>query len=57
LPSRCFGERYGRCAATALDVGDLRQARHLEAMGVVIVRLLFTGHGLNSVFQFVEAAP
>ncbi|MCX4096924.1 NADPH-dependent F420 reductase [Nocardia sp. alder85J] len=43
--------------ATALDIGDLRQARHLEAMGVVIVKLLFSGHGLDSVFQFIEAAP
>ncbi|MBU3064112.1 NAD(P)-binding domain-containing protein [Nocardia sp. NEAU-G5] len=43
--------------ASALDIGDLRQARHLEAMGVVIVKMLFTGHGLNSVFQFIEAAP
>lgn len=43
--------------ASALDLGDLRQARHLEAMGVIIVKLLFGGHGLNSVFQFIEAAP
>ncbi|MGW5515097.1 NADPH-dependent F420 reductase [Nocardia africana] len=42
--------------AAPLDIGDLRQARHLEAMGVVIVKLLFGGHGLNSVFQFIEAA-
>ncbi|MEC3918409.1 NADPH-dependent F420 reductase [Nocardia sp. CDC160] len=39
--------------ATPLDVGDLRQARQLEAMGVIIIKLLFGGVGLNSVFQFL----
>jgi 8-hydroxy-5-deazaflavin:NADPH oxidoreductase len=52
---KVVSELVDEVGATALDVGDLRQARHLEAMGVVIVRLLFTGHGLNSVFQFLEA--
>lgn len=37
-----------------LDAGDLRHARYLEAMGVVIVRLLFGGHDLQSVFAFVS---
>ncbi len=33
-----------------LDVGDLRQARHLEAMAIVIIRLLFSGYDPYSVF-------
>jgi 8-hydroxy-5-deazaflavin:NADPH oxidoreductase len=37
-----------------LDAGDLRQARYLEAMGIVIVRLLFGGYDPQSVFAFVS---
>ncbi|MGH3293809.1 MAG: NADPH-dependent F420 reductase [Trebonia sp.] len=37
-----------------LDAGDLRQARHLEAMAVVIVRLLFGGYDPYSVFAFIS---
>ena len=37
-----------------LDTGDLTQARHLEAMGAVIVRLLFGGYDPCSVFAFVS---
>ncbi len=37
-----------------LDAGDLRQARHLEAMAVVVVRLLFSGYDPYSVFAFVS---
>jgi predicted dinucleotide-binding enzyme len=37
-----------------LDAGDLRQARHLEAMAVVIIRLLFGGYDPRSVFAFVS---
>lgn len=37
-----------------LDAGDLRQARYLEAMAVVIVRLLFSGYDPYSVFAFVS---
>jgi predicted dinucleotide-binding enzyme len=35
-----------------LDAGDLRQARHLEAMAIVVIRLLFGGHDPRSVFAF-----
>jgi predicted dinucleotide-binding enzyme len=37
-----------------LDAGDLAQTRHLEAMGVVIVRLLFGGYDPASVFAFIS---
>jgi predicted dinucleotide-binding enzyme len=37
-----------------LDAGDLRQARHLKAMGIVIIRLLFGGCDPYSVFAFVS---
>jgi predicted dinucleotide-binding enzyme len=37
-----------------LDAGDLRQARHLEAMAIVIIRLLFSGYDPYSVFAFVS---
>jgi predicted dinucleotide-binding enzyme len=36
-----------------LDAGDLRQARHLEAMAIVIIRLLFSGHDPYSAFAFM----
>jgi predicted dinucleotide-binding enzyme len=37
-----------------LDAGDLRQARHLEAMAIVIIRLLFSGYDPYSVFAFTS---
>jgi len=37
-----------------LDTGDLRQARHLEAMAIVVIRLLFSGYDPHSVFAFVS---
>jgi 8-hydroxy-5-deazaflavin:NADPH oxidoreductase len=37
-----------------LDAGDLRQARHLEAMAIVIIRLLFSGYDPYSVFTFAS---
>jgi len=37
-----------------LDAGDLRQARHLEAMAIVIIRLLFGGYDPCSAFAFVS---
>lgn len=40
--------------AAALDAGDLTQARHLEAMAIVVIRLLRSGHGARSVFAFVD---
>jgi 8-hydroxy-5-deazaflavin:NADPH oxidoreductase len=44
----------GDLGAQPLDAGDLAQARHLEAMGVLIVRLLFGGYDPYSVFAFVS---
>ncbi|MDL4814478.1 NADPH-dependent F420 reductase [Actinomadura opuntiae] len=38
--------------AEPLDAGDLRQARNLEAMAIVVIRLLFSGHDPHSVFAF-----
>jgi predicted dinucleotide-binding enzyme len=37
-----------------LDAGDLNQARHLEAMAIVVIRLLFGGYDPYSVFAFVS---
>ena len=37
-----------------LDAGDLPQGRHLEAMAIVIIRLLFGGYDPYSVFAFVS---
>ncbi|HEX8005495.1 MAG TPA: hypothetical protein VF482_03610 [Trebonia sp.] len=37
-----------------LDAGDLRQARRLEAMAIVIIRLLFSGYDPYSVFTFAS---
>ena len=36
-----------------LDAGDLRQARHLEAMAIVIIRLLFNDYDPYSAFAFM----
>ncbi|MEU8118280.1 NAD(P)-binding domain-containing protein [Spirillospora sp. NPDC049024] len=38
--------------AEPLDAGDIRQARHLEAMAIVVIRLLFSGYDPLSVFVF-----
>lgn len=38
--------------AEPLDAGDLKQARHLEAMAIVVIRLLFAGYDPLSVFAF-----
>ena len=40
--------------AEPLDAGDLSQARHLEAMAIVIIRLLFSGYDPHSAFAFVS---
>jgi 8-hydroxy-5-deazaflavin:NADPH oxidoreductase len=37
-----------------LNAGDLAQVRQIEAMGVVMVRLLFGGYDPYSVFSFVS---
>lgn len=37
-----------------LDAGDLSQARHLEAMAIVVIRLLFGGYDPYSVFAFTS---
>ncbi|MQY10566.1 hypothetical protein SRB5_06770 [Streptomyces sp. RB5] len=42
--------------ATPLDTGDLTQARHLEAMAIIVIRLLFSGHDLLSAFTFTGPA-
>jgi 8-hydroxy-5-deazaflavin:NADPH oxidoreductase len=38
--------------AEPLDAGDLTQARHLEAMAIVVIRVLFAGYDPPSVFAF-----
>ena len=40
--------------AEPLDAGDLSQARHLEAMAIVMIKLLFSGYDPHSVFAFVS---
>jgi hypothetical protein len=40
--------------AEPLDAGDLTQARHLEAMAIVIIRLLFSGYDPHSAFAFAS---
>ena len=37
-----------------LDAGDLRQVWHLEAMAIVIIRLLSGGYDPYSMFGFVS---
>ncbi|MFE2868233.1 hypothetical protein [Embleya sp. NPDC059259] len=37
-----------------LDVGDLGQTRHLEAMAIIVIRLLFSGCHPHSVFAFLS---
>jgi predicted dinucleotide-binding enzyme len=41
--------------ATPLDIGDLSQARHLEAMAIVMIRALRNGTPLRSAFNLVPA--
>ena len=36
-----------------IDVGDLSQARHLEAMAIVMIRILLSGVGSHTVFNLV----
>ncbi|MFB9833944.1 NADPH-dependent F420 reductase [Actinoallomurus acaciae] len=38
--------------AEPLDAGDITQARHLEAMAIIVIRLLFSGYDPLSVFAF-----
>jgi len=40
--------------AQPLDTGDLTQARHLEAMAIIVIRLLFSGYDPLSVFAFTS---
>jgi 8-hydroxy-5-deazaflavin:NADPH oxidoreductase len=42
--------------AEPLDAGDLTQARHLEAMAIVVIRLLRSGYDPLSVFAFTGEA-
>ncbi|MES9538812.1 MULTISPECIES: NAD(P)-binding domain-containing protein [unclassified Actinomadura] len=57
------GDENGKATARALitdlgaeplDAGDIRQARHLEAMAIVVIRLLFSGYDPLSVFAFTS---
>jgi 8-hydroxy-5-deazaflavin:NADPH oxidoreductase len=41
--------------ATAIDVGDLRQAVHLEAAAAVVIRHLFDGVDSSTTFNLVSA--
>ena len=41
--------------ATAVDVGDLRQALHLEAAAAVVIRHLFGGAETTATFNLVSA--
>jgi predicted dinucleotide-binding enzyme len=51
---RVAGRLIADLGCEPLDAGDLRQARHLEAMAIVIIRLLFGGYDPYSVFAFVS---
>jgi predicted dinucleotide-binding enzyme len=42
--------------ATAVDTGDLDHATYLEAMAVVIIRILFSGADPTTVFNLVDHA-
>lgn len=42
--------------AEPLDAGDLTQARHLEAMAIIVIRLLMQGADPLSVFAFSTAS-
>jgi len=55
------GDQAGKATARALitdlgaeplDVGDIKQARHLEAMAIIVIHLLFSGYDPLSVFTF-----
>lgn len=39
--------------ARPVDVGDLSQARHLEAMAIIVIRMLFSGADPLTVFNLV----
>jgi predicted dinucleotide-binding enzyme len=41
--------------AAPSDAGDLSRTRHLEAMGVVVIRQLFGGANLSSTFAFLPS--
>lgn len=43
--------------AEPLDAGDLTQARHLEAMAIVVIRLLYSGHDPLTAFAWLGAGP
>jgi hypothetical protein len=38
-----------------VDVGDLSQARHLEAMAILVIRLLFSGAESHTVFNLISS--
>lgn len=40
---------------TGLDIGDLSQARHLEAMAIIMIRALYGGLPLRSAFNLLPA--
>ena len=44
----------GVIGAEALDIGELTQARHLEAMAVIMIRQLFNGADPHTVFNFIR---
>ena len=44
----------GVTGAEALDIGELTQARHLEAMAIIVIRQLFNGAASHTVFNFVR---
>lgn len=52
---RAASELIADLGCEPLDAGDLTQARHLEAMAIVVVRLLFGGHDPISAFAWVGA--
>jgi len=37
----------------AVDIGDLSQARHLEAMAIVMINIMRNGHGPRTVFNLI----
>lgn len=43
----------GALGAAVLDAGELRHARHLEAMAAVVIRRLFSGDPASSTFAWV----
>lgn len=51
------GELVRAVGAEPLDVGDLTQARHLEAMAIPMIRLLFSGLDPRTAFNLLPADP